>query len=163
IICLYDTVTIVAISKAEYAPFAVAALAGQLAGERAIKDIGFEFPPAVHLECAACRTSRQQREIQLRAVERVLDTIEAAANIGEAEVSDQPMRDPVALQGRQRGVLRRYLGPIDEFHSAHLERLARHPAQVFEPKEALLWKKHGSAGASPVGGEVGCTETQLAL
>ena len=133
VIGLHDAVAVIAVPEAEHAPFPATGLSRHLAGERAIEYVGVEFPPTIHLENTARGTGAEESEIQLRTVEDILNAIQTSPDVREAEIADEPLRDAVALERGQCGVLGRDFGSVDELHAAQFERLPGYAAQLIEP------------------------------
>jgi hypothetical protein len=130
VISLYYAVAVIAISKTECPPFDVTALPRQLSSQSAIKHICIEFSPTVHLVNAARGPGPEEREIQRRTIEDILDAIKTAAYIREREIADEPVRDAVAFEGSECGVAGRDLGSVDELHPAEFERLPGDASQI---------------------------------
>ena len=118
VVGLQHPVAQVLIPQAEDTPLAGALLTPHLAGQGSIKDIDVELSPAIHLKDAARGAAAEQRQIQLRSIEVVLDAVEAPAYVGKAEVPDKAVSDAVALESGQRAILGRNLGAIDQLHAA---------------------------------------------
>ncbi len=163
VVGLHHPIAVIAVAETEEAPFSAGPLSRHLAGQGAIEDVGVELSPAIHLEDAARRPGGEESEIQFRTVEDVLEAIQASADIREAEIADEPVRDAVALKGGHSGIFGCDFASIDELHAAQFERLPGDPAEFIEPYVSLLGKDHRGVGLATVSSEITGAEAKLPL
>jgi hypothetical protein len=138
IVSLHDAVSIISVPEAEHPPFASVRGIARLTGDRSIQDIDVQLAPAVHLKHAASRSGGQKRHVHRRPVERILHTVDAALDVREAEVRQEPCSHPIAFECGECLVFRRDLRPVEKFHPADLQRLAFDAAEILEPEEGLF-------------------------
>src|SRR5581483_1690991 len=79
--------------------------------------------------------------------------VEAAANIGKPEISEQPLRDAITLERGKRCVLWRYLRTIEEREAANLQSISLVASEI-EFCIQLPWKNHRNVLTPAVGAEV---------
>ena len=118
--------------------------------------------PAIGLENTARGNGADEGQVARGSRERIMDAIEAAAHIGEAEIAEQTLADAVALERGERGILRRDFAAIGESEAAQLQLwLARR--RRIEAEEQLLGEDESRVVAVAVGAVIVRAEAERAL
>src|SRR5690242_5246514 len=101
------------VSKTEHAQLRIGMGRRELAGVRAIQYVDIQLPHSIRLPHAACRASRSERQVRVRAkFLRKVHAVEAAGNSSPFGISDQPLRYSLARQPRQIFFPRRFLSAL---------------------------------------------------
>src|SRR5262249_47804907 len=107
-----------------------------------ITESGPSPPPAVGLEDAACGQGGDESKVARRFRIGVVQTVEAAADIGEAKSPNQALAHAVALDGGERGVLGREFGAVIKIEAPHLQGAGLASTQALESYIELFGKHH---------------------
>ncbi len=79
-----------------------------------------------------------------------MQAVEAASDVRPPERTNQPLADAIALEYRQRRVLRREFGAIVKLEAPHLQSVGLACAQTFEADIELFRKDHRAVPAVAV-------------
>src|SRR5262249_11987484 len=88
--------------------------------------------PSIRLEEAAGRNGRGKGYVVVRSRIGVVDAVEAASHVGESEIADEALKDTVALQRGQGGVLRKDLAAVQKLEAPDLQGVRAIAAQSME-------------------------------
>src|SRR5262245_24178548 len=88
VVSLRDLVSPIVVRDAKQTPFAVVTCAADLPREGSIQDVDLQLAPAVHLKHTLRRTRAQDRHVQPRAIQRVMDAVKTALDMREPEIRE---------------------------------------------------------------------------